>query len=105
GRDPGFSCKFYVTSRSIRESIKIPRLDTVDVLIDWNDWRFICSASWKAGELSTIESAVVISDLLTVCESESAITVITSEMLSICVANLYKSYCSCCLCYVFFLHN
>ncbi|GBO16524.1 hypothetical protein AVEN_88649-1 [Araneus ventricosus] len=68
-------------------------------------WSFVCSASWKADELSAIESTVtVISDLLTVCvsKSESAVTVITSELLSVCVANLYKSYCSSYLCYVFF---
>ncbi|GBO41271.1 hypothetical protein AVEN_28806-1 [Araneus ventricosus] len=69
---------------------------------------FFCSASWKAGEVKAIESAVtvIISDLLTVCvsKSESAVTVITSEFLSVCVANLNKSYCSCYLCYVLFLH-
>ncbi|GBO46493.1 hypothetical protein AVEN_270181-1 [Araneus ventricosus] len=68
-------------------------------------WSLVCSASWKAGELSDIESAVaiIISDLLTVCESESAVTVTTSESLSVCDANLHKIYCSCYLCYVFFL--
>ncbi|GBL74575.1 hypothetical protein AVEN_235487-1 [Araneus ventricosus] len=39
---------------------------------------FVCSASWKAGELSAVESAV---------------TVIASELLSVCVVNLYKRLC------------
>ncbi|GBL96519.1 hypothetical protein AVEN_229958-1 [Araneus ventricosus] len=39
-------------------------------------WSFVC---WKAGELSVIESAV---------------TVILSDLLSVCVVNQYKSYCS-----------
>ncbi|GBL98377.1 hypothetical protein AVEN_187717-1 [Araneus ventricosus] len=43
-------------------------------------WSFVCSGNWKAGELSAIESAV---------------TVIISELLSVCVANLFNSYCSC----------
>ncbi|GBO39863.1 hypothetical protein AVEN_18624-1, partial [Araneus ventricosus] len=53
-------------------------------------WRFVCNASWKAGELSAIESAVtvVISDLLSVCVARygSAVTVIASDFLSVCVA-------------------
>ncbi|GBM51204.1 hypothetical protein AVEN_85924-1 [Araneus ventricosus] len=49
-------------------------------------WSFVCSASWKAGELCVIESAV---------------TVFFSDLLFICVVNLYKSYCSCYLCFVF----
>ncbi|GBO17432.1 hypothetical protein AVEN_42313-1 [Araneus ventricosus] len=69
-------------------------------------WGFVCSASWKTGELSSIESAVtvIISDLLTVCvaKSQSAITVMTIELLPVCVVNLYKS--SCYLCCVSFLH-
>ncbi|GBM46744.1 hypothetical protein AVEN_31371-1 [Araneus ventricosus] len=68
-------------------------------------WSFVCSASWKAGELSAIESAdtVIISDFLTVCvaKSKCAVTFITSELLSVWVSNLYKSYCSCYLCFVF----
>ncbi|GBM28995.1 hypothetical protein AVEN_40748-1 [Araneus ventricosus] len=63
------------------------------------------SAIWKACELSTIESAVtvIISELKTVCvsKSESAVTANISELLSVCVANLYKDYCSCYLCLVF----
>ncbi|GBM51121.1 hypothetical protein AVEN_244172-1 [Araneus ventricosus] len=55
-------------------------------------WSFVCSASWKAGELRAIESAVtvIISDFLTVCvaKSESAVTVIISELLSVCDVNL-----------------
>ncbi|GBM58176.1 hypothetical protein AVEN_167612-1, partial [Araneus ventricosus] len=67
--------------------------------MDWNRlWSFVCSASWKAGDLSAIESAAtaVIGDLLTVCAAkpESAVTAITSELLSVCVADMYKSYCS-----------
>ncbi|GBN06292.1 hypothetical protein AVEN_184758-1 [Araneus ventricosus] len=45
-------------------------------------WSFVCSASWKAVELSAIESAptIIISDLLTVCvaKSQRAVTVITT---------------------------
>ncbi|GBL92811.1 hypothetical protein AVEN_4521-1 [Araneus ventricosus] len=71
-------------------------------------WSFVCSVSWKAGELSTIERAFTVftSELLIVCvaKSESAVTVITSELLSVCVANLYRSYCTCYLCFVFFLN-
>ncbi|GBM14692.1 hypothetical protein AVEN_97199-1 [Araneus ventricosus] len=48
---------------------------------------FVCSASWKVGELRAIESAVivVIRDLLIVCaaKSESVVTVITWELLSV----------------------
>ncbi|GBO18061.1 hypothetical protein AVEN_21791-1 [Araneus ventricosus] len=65
-------------------------------------WSFVCSAGKP---VSSIESAVtvIISDLLTVCvsKSESAVTVITSELLSVSAANLCKIYCSCYLCYVF----
>ncbi|GBN44364.1 hypothetical protein AVEN_126845-1, partial [Araneus ventricosus] len=39
---------------------------------------FVCSASWKAGELSVIESAV---------------TVLFSDSLSVCVVILCLSYC------------
>ncbi|GBM93039.1 hypothetical protein AVEN_81085-1 [Araneus ventricosus] len=48
---------------------------------------FVCSASWKDGELSAIESAVtvVISDLLTVrvpkSESDVAVIIITNKLL------------------------
>ncbi|GBM52524.1 hypothetical protein AVEN_32800-1 [Araneus ventricosus] len=56
-------------------------------------------------ELRDIESAVTVftSNLLTVCvaKSERAVTVITSKLLSVCVANLYRNYCSCYLCFVF----
>ncbi|GBO03773.1 hypothetical protein AVEN_264652-1 [Araneus ventricosus] len=36
-------------------------------------WSFVCRASWKAGELNAIESAVTvnISDLLSVCVAKS----------------------------------
>ncbi|GBM03413.1 hypothetical protein AVEN_265456-1 [Araneus ventricosus] len=48
-------------------------------------WSFVCSASWKAGELSVIESAVIviISELLSVCVARygSAVTVIASDLL------------------------
>ncbi|GBO40814.1 hypothetical protein AVEN_52984-1 [Araneus ventricosus] len=51
-----------------------------------NGRRTVCSASWKAGELSAIETAVtvIISDLLTVyvTKYESAVTHITREMMS-----------------------
>ncbi|GBO41400.1 hypothetical protein AVEN_137566-1 [Araneus ventricosus] len=53
-------------------------------------WSFISSASWKAGELSAIEGVV---------------TVIISELLSVSFANLYKSYCSFYLCFVFSFLN
>ncbi|GBM39124.1 hypothetical protein AVEN_162643-1 [Araneus ventricosus] len=43
-------------------------------------WSFVCSASWKASELSAVESDV---------------TVIASELLSVCVANLYKRRGAC----------
>ncbi|GBN87521.1 hypothetical protein AVEN_56239-1 [Araneus ventricosus] len=67
-------------------------------------WSFVCSASWKAGELSAIESAVtaIISELLSVCVARSGSAVTTSDLLSVCAANLYKCYCSCYLCFVFF---
>ncbi|GBO01175.1 hypothetical protein AVEN_143819-1 [Araneus ventricosus] len=57
-------------------------------------WSFVCSASWKAGELGAIESAptVIISDLLTVCvaKSQRVVVVITSELLLLLLV-------SCCL--------
>ncbi|GBM73849.1 hypothetical protein AVEN_100552-1 [Araneus ventricosus] len=69
-------------------------------------WNFVSSASWNTGELSAIESGVlvIISDLLTVCvaKTENAVTGIITELLSVCVVNLYKSYCSCYLYFVFF---
>ncbi|GBM75700.1 hypothetical protein AVEN_87390-1 [Araneus ventricosus] len=49
-------------------------------------WSFVCSASWKAGELCVIESAV---------------TAFFSDLLFVCVVNLYKRYCFCYLCFVF----
>ncbi|GBN96225.1 hypothetical protein AVEN_156224-1 [Araneus ventricosus] len=82
-----------LTSRSAGENIKCPLLDH-GVCVDRLErlWSFVCSASWKAGKLSAIESAVtvIISDLLTVCVSKykSVVAVITSELLSVCVANL-----------------
>ncbi|GBO18648.1 hypothetical protein AVEN_256042-1, partial [Araneus ventricosus] len=64
-------------------------------------WSFIC----RAGKPRAIESAVtvIINDLLTVCvsKSESAVTGITSKLLSVFAANLCKIYCSCYMCYVF----
>ncbi|GBN98882.1 hypothetical protein AVEN_34282-1 [Araneus ventricosus] len=98
--------KSHETPRPVGESIKGPLLDN-RVCVDKLErlWSFVCSASWKAGELSAIESAVtvIMSDLLTVCvsKSESAVTVITNELLYVCVANLHKSYCSCYLCYLY----
>ncbi|GBM74891.1 hypothetical protein AVEN_198932-1 [Araneus ventricosus] len=48
---------------------------------------FVYSASWTAGELSVIENAVTVitNELLSVCvaKSESAVTVITCELLSV----------------------
>ncbi|GBN86171.1 hypothetical protein AVEN_220380-1 [Araneus ventricosus] len=59
----------------------------------------------RAGELSVIASAVtvIISELLTVCvaRSGSSVTVIASDLLPVPVANLYECYCSCYLCFVF----
>ncbi|GBM44816.1 hypothetical protein AVEN_139646-1 [Araneus ventricosus] len=59
--------------------------------------RVLHGASRKAGELSAIESAVtvVISELLSVCvaRSGSAAAVIASD-LTVCVDNLYRCYCS-----------
>ncbi|GBL79603.1 hypothetical protein AVEN_18164-1 [Araneus ventricosus] len=52
----------------------------------------------KTGELRAIESAVtvIISELLSVCVARSgnAVTVIASD-LTVCIDNLYKFYCSC----------
>ncbi|GBM42406.1 hypothetical protein AVEN_138757-1 [Araneus ventricosus] len=69
-------------------------------------WTFVCSASWIAGELNAIDNAVtvIISDLLSVGVARplSAVTFIASELLSVfCLDNLYKCYCSFCLCFVF----
>ncbi|GBN08260.1 hypothetical protein AVEN_80177-1 [Araneus ventricosus] len=68
-------------------------------------WSFVCSASWKAGGLSANESAVtvIISELLFVCVSRavSAVTVIAGGLFSVCIDNLYKCYCSYYLCFVF----
>ncbi|GBN49588.1 hypothetical protein AVEN_142382-1 [Araneus ventricosus] len=69
---------------------------------------FVCSASWKAGELSVIESAVtvIISDLLTACvaKSESAVTLITCELLSvallICTRSIVPVTCATCFLYI-----
>ncbi|GBM64674.1 hypothetical protein AVEN_215942-1 [Araneus ventricosus] len=70
------------------------------VRIDWESlwsanafekslWSFVCSASWKAGEVIAIESAVtvIISELLSVCvaRSGSAVNGIASDVLSACV--------------------
>ncbi|GBN17031.1 hypothetical protein AVEN_109525-1 [Araneus ventricosus] len=67
-------------------------------------WSFVCSASWKAGEMNAIESAVTVitSELLSVCvaRSGSAVTVIANDLI-VCVYNLYKCYCSRYLCFVF----
>ncbi|GBO16998.1 hypothetical protein AVEN_33443-1 [Araneus ventricosus] len=56
-------------------------------------------------ELSAIKSSVtvIISDLLTVrvAKSESAVTLITSELKSVCGENLLKSCCSRYLCNLF----
>ncbi|GBN84685.1 hypothetical protein AVEN_93666-1 [Araneus ventricosus] len=67
-------------------------------------WSFVCSTSWKAGELSANIGAftVIISDLLTVCvaRSESAVTVITCEVLSvallICARSIVPVTCATC---------
>ncbi|GBM04663.1 hypothetical protein AVEN_75614-1 [Araneus ventricosus] len=54
-------------------------------------WIFVCSASWKAGELSAIESAVIVitSESLSVCVARS-VTVIASDLclfvLLICIS-------------------
>ncbi|GBM92324.1 hypothetical protein AVEN_136369-1 [Araneus ventricosus] len=51
----------------------------------WSSIRYPSNASWTAGELSAIVSAVtaITSELMTVCvaKSESAVTVITCELL------------------------
>ncbi|GBL72084.1 hypothetical protein AVEN_115094-1 [Araneus ventricosus] len=61
-------------------------------------WNCFCRASWETGELSSIESAVIvdISDLLTVCvaKSQSAELLLPCGLLSFYVANLCKIYCS-----------
>ncbi|GBM23930.1 hypothetical protein AVEN_52131-1 [Araneus ventricosus] len=64
-------------------------------------WIFICSAGWKAGELSAIESAVsvIISELLSVCVARSGSVV--TLIVSVCVDSLYNYYCSSYLCFVF----
>ncbi|GBN74168.1 hypothetical protein AVEN_242283-1 [Araneus ventricosus] len=61
-----------------------------------------CKVYKRKSDKRTFE-ACVISNLLIVYvpKSESAITVITRQLLSVCVANQYKSYCSCYLCLVF----
>ncbi|GBN71688.1 hypothetical protein AVEN_15893-1 [Araneus ventricosus] len=55
-------------------------------------WRFVSSASWKAGEMSVIECAVtvIISELLSnfFTRSGSAVTVIASDFLSVCIDNM-----------------
>ncbi|GBN95201.1 hypothetical protein AVEN_101124-1 [Araneus ventricosus] len=63
-------------------------------------WSFVCSASWKAGEMSAIENAlnVIISESLSVsvARSESAITVTGSNLclfvLLICASAVYFCY-------------
>ncbi|GBM71019.1 hypothetical protein AVEN_56659-1 [Araneus ventricosus] len=68
-------------------------------------WRFVCSASYEVGELSAIESAVivVISELLTVCvaKSQSAELLLPVNCylftLLICARSIVSRY----LCYVF----
>ncbi|GBM59087.1 hypothetical protein AVEN_169033-1 [Araneus ventricosus] len=68
-------------------------------------WSFACSASKKAGELSAIESAliVVISDLLTVCvaKSESAKMLLPVNCCLFTLLICARSIVSCYLCYVF----
>ncbi|GBM00539.1 hypothetical protein AVEN_200953-1 [Araneus ventricosus] len=68
-------------------------------------WSFVCSASWKAGELSAIESAVivVISDLLTVCvaTSQSFELLLASNCCLLTFLICARSIVSCYLCYVF----
>ncbi|GBO24087.1 hypothetical protein AVEN_63529-1 [Araneus ventricosus] len=57
--------------------------------------RFVCSASWKAGELSVIESTVtvIMSELLSVSvpRSGSVVTVIASDLLSVYIDNMRKA--------------
>ncbi|GBN35437.1 hypothetical protein AVEN_274713-1 [Araneus ventricosus] len=66
---------------------------------------FGVSSVGRAGELSAIESTVtvIISELLAVfvARSGSFVTIIASDLRPVCVANLYKCYCSCYLCCVF----
>ncbi|GBM93488.1 hypothetical protein AVEN_240941-1 [Araneus ventricosus] len=66
---------------------------------------FGVSSVVRDGELSAIESAVtvILSELLTVFvdRSSSFVTIIASDLRPVFVANLYKCYCSCYLCYVF----
>ncbi|GBN82815.1 hypothetical protein AVEN_202355-1 [Araneus ventricosus] len=60
----GQSGRVYKSHTWIRE-VTVDRLERL--------WSFVCSASWKAGELSAFQSAVivVVSDLLTVCVAKS----------------------------------
>ncbi|GBO41416.1 hypothetical protein AVEN_114136-1 [Araneus ventricosus] len=68
-------------------------------------WSFVCSASSEAGDLSAIETAVIVvfSDLLTVCVAKSG----SAELLlpaNCCLFTLLicaRSIVSCYLCYVF----
>ncbi|GBN49525.1 Liprin-beta-2 [Araneus ventricosus] len=57
-------------------------------------WNFVCSASFKTGELSAIESVVsdITSELLNVCESESAVTVSTCELLSVALLTGWSTH-------------
>ncbi|GBN48297.1 hypothetical protein AVEN_9111-1 [Araneus ventricosus] len=103
-RDLDFPRAFHVTSRPVREIINSAvlgslgesssnRLWTLNVLVSWELlwsanafeetlWSFVCSASWKAGELSAIESAVavIISKLLSVCVARSVSAVIACDL-------------------------
>ncbi|GBM18297.1 hypothetical protein AVEN_147420-1 [Araneus ventricosus] len=111
-RDPDFSRDFYVTSRPVRNTINIRRWDST-----FNDFgvrtilknHFGVSSAVRAGELSAIGSAVtvIISELLSVCvaRSGSAVTVIANDLLPVCVANLYKCYCSRYMCFVFTVYS
>ncbi|GBM71333.1 hypothetical protein AVEN_62052-1 [Araneus ventricosus] len=87
----------YITAELGSECMCVDRLERL--------WNFVCSASKKTGELSAIESAVIvaISDLLTVCAAKSH----SAELLlpvNCCLFTLLigaRSIVSCYLCYVF----
>ncbi|GBN47248.1 hypothetical protein AVEN_215572-1 [Araneus ventricosus] len=72
-------------------------------------WSFVCSASWKAGELSAIESAVivVISDLVTLCVAkfQSAELLLPGNCCLRTMPSYARSIVSCYLCSCKFVNN
>ncbi|GBN87487.1 hypothetical protein AVEN_130918-1 [Araneus ventricosus] len=93
-RDPDFSKDFHATSLPVRNTINTRQYDSTGNAFEESLWSFVCSASWKAGDINAIESAVtvIISELLSVrvAGSGRAVTVIASNLLSVCVDNLYE---------------